>query len=143
MPTVVQGTDMDLYVRDYGTTQNFKRLTCLGNLSFKMHNDVSKKNTRCGIYKGVQITDMDVAGDGAQNILPSASEYSYDDLQVDQQNRTKKEFRIQDAATLGSEKSFCTGGGYFVDSEGTWNVGDTANFTFTLTVDGPVIFSES
>ena len=143
MATVVQGTDMDLYVRDFSPgTGVWKKVTCLGNLTFKMHNDVNKKNTRCGIFKGIQITDMQITGDGAQNILPSASEYSYDDLQVDQQARTKKEFRIQDA-TFGTEKSFCTGGGYWSDSEGTWNVGDTANFSFTLEVDGTVIFSES
>lgn len=142
MATIVQGTDMDLYVRDFGTSGNWLKVTCLGNLTFKMHNDVNKKNTRCGIFKGIQITDMSITGDGAQNILPSASEYSYDNLQTDQQNRQKKEFRIQDV-TFGTEKSFCTGGGYWSDSEGTWNVGDTANFSFTMEVDGTVIFSES
>ena len=108
-----------------------------------MSSDVNTKKTKCGVFKGVLTPDMKISGTGTVNVLPSATEYSYDQLQVDQLAVTKKSFRIQDDATLGAGVPFMNGDGYWSVSQVTLNNGETVDFSFTFEVDGTIGTSES
>ena len=142
MATAVQGSTIDFKVRDFGTSQVWKKLTCMETLVFDASNDVNTKKTKCGVFKGI-ITppDFKASGQGVCNTTPLSTEYSYDALQNDQLNGQKKEFRIEDP-TFGTV-IMINGAGYFTQSQLTANNGETMNFTFTFEVDGTIITSES
>lgn len=142
MATAQQGAIINLYVRDFGTTQAWKKITCNENLSFQMSNDVNTKKTKCGVFKGLLIPDMKITGSGSVNFSPTATETSYDAIQVDQQAIQKKDFRIQDDSTFGTV-IMINGSGYWSQSEVTFNNGETVDFTFTFEVDGAIGTSES
>jgi hypothetical protein len=143
MASAVQGSTINLYVRDFNTSQVWKKVTCNENLSFDMSNDVNTKKTKCGVFKGIiSPPDMKISGSGTVNFAPSATEYSYDQLQVDQLAGTKKSFRIQDDATVGTV-IMINGDGYWTVSQGSFNNGETVDFTFTMEVDGTIGTSES
>ena len=142
MATEHQGSDIAFYVRDFGTTGVWKRLVCEDTLVFDYTSDVTTSKTKCGVFKGVQIPDFKVSGSGVSNFVPTTSEYSNDNITSDQGATQKKEFRIQDIATLGSV-ILLAGGGYFTQSQQTFNNGDVCKFTYTFEGVGTVEQHES
>lgn len=127
----VQGSTIGFYVRDYGTTGIWQRLVCEETLTFDLTNDVTTTKTKCGTFKGVDVADFKVSGGGVSNFGPTATEYSHDHLTADQVAVQKKEFRIQDAATLGTV-ILLAGAGYFTQSQISIPANDVVKFTYTF-----------
>jgi hypothetical protein len=127
----VQGSTIGFYVRDYGTTGVWKRLVCEETLTFDLTNDVATTKTKCGVFKGVDVADFKVSGSGVSQFAPTTTEYSHDALTADQVAVQKKEFRIQDIATLGSV-ILLAGSGYFVQSQLSFPANDVVKFTYTF-----------
>lgn len=142
MATEHQGSEIGFYVRDYGTTGVWKRLTCEDTLVFDFTSDVNTTKTKCGVFKGVLVPDFKVSGTGVTNFLPGTSEYSADNITADMGAVQKKEFRIQDIATSGSV-ILLAGAGYFSQCQQTFNNGDVCKYTFTMEGVGTVEQHES
>lgn len=142
MATEVQGSTINLYFRDFGTSQVWRKMTCEETMTFDMTNNVNKSTTKCGVFKGLEVSDFKVSGTGVCNFAPTSTEYSHDLLTADQQNIQKKEFRIQDAATLGTV-ILLAGGGYFTASQISFPANDVVKYTFTFEGVGVVEQHES
>lgn len=142
----IQGANVGFYVRDFGSTDVFKRMVCEETLIFDASNDVTTTKTKCGTFKGVQVADFKANGSGTNNFTPGAAEYSYDDLLNDQIAIQKKEFVIQNEAfstyTVG-ELVRLAGGGYFVTSQETFNNGEVVKYTWNFEVSGTITTTES
>lgn len=146
MATEVQGIHVGIYFRDNGTTQAWKRLVCEETLFFDLNNDVNTTKTKCGIFKGIDVADFKCNGSGVCNISPTSVEMSYDQLVLDQQNITKKDFRIQNEAygSVGlSDQILLAGSGYFVQSQFDGSTGQACKFTWTFEGTGTVETHES
>lgn len=131
MATEVQGNTINFYVRDFGTSQVWRKMTCEETLTFDITNNVNKSTTKCGVFKGLEVSDFKVSGTAVANFAPTPTEYSHDLLTFDQANIQKKEFRIQDPATLGSV-ILLAGGGYFTACQISFPANDVVKFTFTF-----------
>lgn len=144
--TEVQGANIRIMVRDYGSTSAFKEMVCEETLTFELNNDVTSTKTKCGVFKGVQVADFKANGAGVCNVTPTATEYSYDALQVDQIAITKKEFSIENkayGAYVAGELIKMGGAGYFVGSQFTGNNGEVCKFTWNLEGVGTLNTTES
>jgi len=138
----IQGADIAFYVRDYGTSGVWKRLVCEDTLTFDFSSEVTTTKTKCGTFKGLQVPEFKVSGTGATNSQPTTSEYSSDQMTTDMNAITKKEFRIQDVATLGSV-ILLAGAGYFSSQQITFNNGEVVKFTYNFEGTGTLETHES
>lgn len=138
----IQGADIAFYVRDYGSTGLWQRLVCEDTLVFDFASDVNVTKTKCGTFKGLQVPDFKVNGTGVTNSQPTSAEYSSDHMTDDMNAIQKKEFRIQDVATLGSV-ILLAGAGYFSTQQITFNNGETVKFTYNFEGTGTLETHES
>ena len=144
--TEVQGVNVMILVRDFGSEDAFQEVVCEETLVFDLNNDVTTTKTKCGVFKGIQVADFKANGGAVCNITPTSAEYSYDELQNDQIGIVKKEFvilnREHDDVGQGDEIRM-SGGGYFVGSQFTANVGEVCKFTWNLEGVGTLNTTES
>ena len=149
--STIQGLNIGFYVRNYGTTNAFKRLVCEDNLNFDINNDVSTVKTKCGVFKGIDVADFKANGSGVCNLTPTASELSLDALQVVQVARTKQEFVLQNEAYTDSSGASIaighqvklSGAGYFTASQLQAGVNDPMKFTWNFEGEGTLTLTES
>jgi len=144
--TEVQGANMKIELRDYGSTDVFQEMVCEETLIFELNNDVSSTKTKCGVFKGIQVADFKANGSGVCNVTPTGTEYSYDELQTDQIALQKKEFVIQNRAYDAYAEGQLIkmgGGGYFVASQFNGSNGEACKFTWTLEGVGTLDTTES
>ena len=138
----VQGVDIAFYVRDYGTSGVWKRLVCEDTLVFDLTSEVTTTKSKCGTFKGFQVPEFKVNGTGVANFAPTSSEYSHDAMTADLYAVQKKEYRIQDVATLGSV-ILLAGAGYFSSQQITFNNGEVVKFTYNFEGTGTLEALES
>lgn len=138
----VQGVDIGFYVRDYGSTGDWQRLVCEDTLVFDFASDVNTTKTKCGTFKGLLVPEFKVNGTGASNFAPTSLEYSSDHMTADMNAIQKKEFRIQDVATLGGS-ILLAGAGYFSTQQITFNNGEVVKFTYNFEGTGTLETHES
>lgn len=137
--TELQGSRVGIYIRNYGSTDAFKRIVCEESASLELNNDVQTTKTKCGVFKGVDIVDWKISGNGVANFNPSASEISADDLQTLQIARTKQEVYVQNEAFTEGGTSYAIGevfkfGGaaYLVAQTISFPSNDITKFTYNL-----------
>lgn len=137
--TELQGSRIGVYVRDYGSTDVFKRIVCEETVTLSLSNDVQTSKTKCGVFKGVDVTDWKLNGNGVANFNPSASEVSANDLQTLQIARTKQEVYIQNEAFTEGVTSYAVGevfkfggGAYLVAQDITAPSNDIVKFTWNM-----------
>lgn len=138
----VQGASIAFYVRDFGSTGLWRQLVCEDTLVFDLASEVNTTKTKCGTFKGVQVPEFKVNGTGVSNFSPTASEYSSDLMTADMNAIQKKEFRIQDIATLGG-LILLAGAGYFSTQQITFNNGEVVKFTYNFEGTGTLEAHES
>lgn len=150
MAKVVQGSRIGFYIRDFGSSTAFKKLTCEETVSFELTNDITTTKTKCGVFKGVDVVDFKANGSGAHNTSPGGSEASLDYIQTKQIARTKQEYVIQNEAYTEDGTSYAlgdefrmAGGGYFNQSQGTAQVGEIVKFTWSFEGEGTPDDTES
>jgi hypothetical protein len=148
--TELQGSRVGVYVRDYGTTDSFKRIVCEETVTLDLTNDVQTTKTKCGVFKGVDVTDWKLNGNGVANFNPVGTEISANDLQSKQIARTKQEVYIQNEAFTEGVTSYAVGevfkfGGaaYLTAQNITFPTNDIAKFTYNLEGIGTPDVSES
>lgn len=144
--TEVQGANIKLELRDYGSTDVFQEMVCEETLLFDLNNDVTTSKTKCGVFKGIQVADFKANGSGVCNVTPTGTEYSYDELQADQIGIVKKEFVIQNrayGAYVEGELIKMAGAGYFVGSQFNGSNGEACKFTWNLEGVGTLNITES
>lgn len=148
--TELQGSKVGVYVRDYGTTNAFKRIVCEETVTLDMNNDVQTTKTKCGTFKGVDVTDWKINGSGVANFNPGGAEISANDLQSLQIARTKQEVYIQNesftegSTTYNVGEVFKFGGAaYLVAQQITAPANDIVKFTYNLEGVGTPDVSES
>jgi hypothetical protein len=137
--TELQGSHVGVYVRDYGSTSAFKRIVCEETLTLSLTNDVNTTKTKCGVFKGVDVTDWKINGNGVASFNPSGSEISANDLQTLQIARTKQEVFVQNESfseggtTYDIGEVFKFGGAaYLVAQDITFPGNDITKFTYNL-----------
>lgn len=145
--TELQGSRVGVYVRSYGTTNAFKRIVCEETLTLDISNDIQTTKTKCGTFKGVDVTDWKVNGTGVCNFNPGGSEISTDDLIDLQIARTKLEVYIQNESfvegvtTYDVGEVFKFGGAAYLNSEQvSFPVNDITKYTFSMEgIDEPTV----
>lgn len=142
----IQGANIQFLVRDYGSTDVFQEMVCEETLTFELNNDVNTTKTKCGVFKGIQVADFKANGGAVNNVTPTSTEYSYDELQRDQIGIVKKEFVIQNrayGAIVAGHEIKMGGAGYFVGSQFTAGIGEVVKFTWNLEGVGTLAVTES
>lgn len=143
--TELQGSHVGVYVRSYGSTNVFKRIVCEETLSLDLSNDIQTTKTKCGTFKGVDVTDWKVNGTGVCNFNPGAAEISSDDLIDLQVAKTKLEVFVQNEAFTEGGTSYTQGavfkfGGaaYLNSQQLSFPNNDITKYTFSLEgIDDP------
>ena len=137
--TELQGSRVGIYIRNYGTTNAFKRIVCEETSSLEINNDVQTTKTKCGVFRGVDIVDWKITGNGVANFNPSGSEISSDDLIDLQVARTKQEVYIQNEAFTEGTTNYLEGevfkfGGaaYLVAQNISFPSNDIVKFTYNI-----------
>jgi hypothetical protein len=117
---------------------------CEEDSQFDLSNDVTTKKTKCSTFKGISAVDATISGNLVLNADPGADEYSYNDIQGWQKQKTQLHFKYEHEAVgsfLAGQAFSHTGVGYFTQSTLS-NPGDevaTVSFTFSVTdLDGDV-----
>lgn len=132
----IQGTDIRFLVRDFGTAEPYQEMVCEETLLFDLTNAVTSRETKtCGTFKGIKVAEFKANGSAVNNLTPTYIEYSYNQLQLDQNATQKKDFRIENRAFTGyaaGEAIKMTGAGYFVGSQLNASVGEVASFTWNF-----------
>lgn len=135
------------YVRDSGTTQTWKKLTCEVGLQVDFNSNTSTDLTKCGPFTAVTLpAGVTIVGDGVCNFNPASNEFSHDQLQNDLNNGQLKDFRIQNEAfgsTGLSDLVMINGSGYFTKTQMTAKNGENVKFTYEFASSGTVILAES
>lgn len=139
MVTELQGARVGVYIRNYGSTAVFKRIVCEETVTLSLSNDVNTSKTKCGVFKGVDVVDWKLNGNGVANFAPAATEISANDLQTLQIARTKQEVYIQNEAFTEGGSTYPVGdvfkfGGaaYLVSQDITFPSNDITKFTWHL-----------
>lgn len=150
MVTELQGSHVGVYIRSYGSTDPFKRVVCEETLQLDLSNDINTTKTKCGVFKGVDVTDWKVQGTGVCNFNPGGSEISSDDMIDLQINRTKIEVFVQNEAFTESGTSydvgevFKFGGAAYINSQNlNFPSNDIAKYSFGLEGIGSPDVAES
>jgi hypothetical protein len=137
--TELQGSRVGVYVRNYGSTDAFKRIVCEETVTLNISNDVNTSKTKCGVFKGVDVVDWKCNGSGVANFNPAGTEISANDLQTLQIARTKQEVFIQNESftegvtTYDVGEVFKFGGAaYLVAQDITFPSNDITKFTWNM-----------
>lgn len=137
--TELQGSHVGVYIRNYGSTDVFKRIVCEETVTLDLSNDVQTTKTKCGTFKGLDVVDWKINGTGVANFNPSGSEISANDLQTLQIARTKQEVFVQnesftEGATTYDVGEICKFGGaaYLTAQSITFPSNDISKFTYNL-----------
>lgn len=146
MATELQGADVEFLVRQ-ADTGTFKEMVCEDTLTLDISNDVTTVKTKnCGAFKGVQTPDFKANGSAVHNVAVTAGEVSYDQVATWQKDVEKIEWIIRNKAYgsyLAGEAMRFSGYGYFVNSQGTFNNGEVAKFTWAVEGVGTLNVTES
>jgi membrane peptidoglycan carboxypeptidase len=139
----VQGSLVVLEVSiDGGST--YLEGVCESDSQIDLSNDVTTTKTKCSTFKGISAVDATISGNLVLNASPAVDEYSYNDIQTWQLQKTQLHFRYRnksDAVVTAGEAFSFTGVGYFTQSTLTAPGDDVckASFTFSVTdLDGDV-----
>ncbi len=151
MVTELQGDRVGLYIRDYGSTNAFKRVVCEETLTLEMNTSVNSTLTKtCGQFKGIGVLDWKINGNGVANFNPAGTEISADDLIEIQKNGTKQEVFVQNEAFTEGVTSYAVGevfkfGGaaFLVANTMTFPANDITKFTYNLEGIGTPTTTES
>lgn len=148
--TEMQGSRVGIYIRQYGTTGAFKRIVCEETCSIDLTNDVQTTKTKCGVFKGVDVTDWKISGNGVANFNPGPAEASVQDLQAWQIGQTKVEVFVQNESftegvtTYDVGEVFKLGGGaYLTAQQVSFPTNDVVKFTYNLEGIGTPDVAES
>lgn len=137
--TELQGSRVGVYTRDYGSSAVFKRIVCEETMTLSLSNDVNTTKTKCGTFKGLDVVDWKINGNGVANFNPAGTEISANDLQTLQVARTKQEVYVQNEAFTEGGTSYDVGevfkwGGaaYLTAQDITFPSNDIVKFTYNL-----------
>jgi len=145
--TELQGNRVGVYIRNYGTTNAFKRIICEETCTIDLNNDVTTTKTKCGTFKGVDVVDWKVSGNGVANFNPAGTEISADALQSLQVARTKQEVVVQNESFTEGVTTYDVGevfrfqgAAYLTAQQITFPTNDIVKFTYNLEgIDDPTL----
>lgn len=136
----LQAVDIQFLVRQAGTSDAYKELVCTIDDQLQLTNDITETTTRCGTKIGISEAKATISGNATNNITPTTTEASYDDVSTWQIGKTSLDFKYQNEAcedengnsyAAGAIFSF-TGTGYFVDSTQTGGDKEVSKFSFSF-----------
>jgi len=142
MSKEIGGKFINLRVRENGSDAAFKTLVCTESSQFQITTEVTTKKTNCGPKTSVSDPDAVASGTAVQNIVPTGSEVSYQDVVQwikDGQKLDYNYYNEEDTANGITEGEAIEhiGSGFF--TEVTYNAaadpneGATFDWTFTTT----------
>lgn len=139
----ITGSLINFKVRANGTEDEFKTLVCTEDSQFQITNENSERRTNCGTKTSLADATFNASGNAVQNVEPTASEVSYNDVKGWQKTKTKLDFQYVNEADTANGISAgqavtIIGSGYFTDS--TYNASAEADgigsFSWTFTGTG-------
>lgn len=146
MATEIQGAEIQLLLREFGSTDEWQEVVCEETVTMDVTNDVTTTKTKCGVFKGIDVADFKLNGTGVANIDPTSAEVSHDGLLTWQLARTKLEFWLQNRA-YGSNAAGTvvkmSGGAYINATQFQGNNNDVVKFTWSLEGVGTLNDDES
>jgi len=148
--TELQGKYVGVYVRDYGSTDPYKRLVCEETCTIDASNDVTTTKTKCGVFKGIDVTDWKITGNAVANFNPGSAEISLDALQQKQVNRVKLDVVVQNEAFTEGGTSYTAGKvfkfagpAYLTQCNVTAATNEVVKFTFNFEGEGTPDLTET
>lgn len=146
MATEIQGKNIQLLLREFGSTDPFQEVVCEETVQIEVTNDVTTTKTKCGVFKGIDVADFKLNGNAVHNIDPTSAEVSHDGMLSWQLDRTKLEFVLQnrayDSVDAGAAVRMA-GSAYITSTVFNGSNAEVAKFTWNLEGVGTLNDSES
>lgn len=141
----VQGKLINFRVRENAVGGAFKTLVCTEDSQFQITNEKNEKRTNCGIKTSIADPSFTASGNAVQNVNPTSTEVSYNDVKEWQKDKTKLDFQYindVDAANglTEGEAISIIGSGYFTDSTYTGSAAadGIGSFSWSFTGTGTI-----
>jgi len=138
MATTYSGGLINLYLRENGTTGEFKSVVCNEDLAISINTTIIERSTKCGVLKAPGQSSNEVPFSGVCNFAPGVGELSHNELLNWAIGKVKLDFVMSDASTGGTILDI-SGPGYIGDFELQAPAEDFIAFTATFGVDGNVV----
>lgn len=134
-------------LRPNGSVDAFKTLVCTQNSTFQITSEVNERRTNCGVKTSVAAPTFNASGTAVQNVEPTASEASYNDVKGWIKDGTKLDFQYiseADAANGFTEGDAVNnfGSGYFTDVSYNASAEADGQPTFDWTFTGTGVIDE-
>lgn len=144
--TEIQGSNIQLLLRESGSTDEWQEVVCEETVQIEVTNDVTTTKTKCGVFKGIDVADFKLNGSAVHNITPTSAEASHDAMLAWQLARTKLDFVFQNRAygaiAAGAEVRMA-GSAYITSTVLVGSNSEVAKFTWNLEGVGTLNDSES
>lgn len=135
-PTYIQSNQIPVAISTDNIT--YKNVVCKRVLNLNTTNTVNTEETDCGVAKGLGAFDWTADFEGAVNTTPNgATEMSAKEMLNLAQNQTLVYIKWITGDGAGNNL-YRQGSGYIADYTETYNIGNVAAFTFTLTGVGAI-----
>ncbi len=145
MAKEIGGKFIKIELRENSVGGAFKTLVCTESSSFEISTETSVKRTNCGISTTVSDATATASGTAVQNVVPTSSEISYEQMKQWIVAGTKLDFRYfneADAANGITEgQAVETTGSAYVTSltlSAAADPGEGVTFDWTLTQTGNI-----
>ena len=139
----ISGKLINFKVRENAVGGAFKTLVCTEDSQFQISNEQSTRRTNCGPITNLADATFNASGNAVQNVEPSVSEVSYNDVKGWQKTKTKLDFNYINEADVTNgitegEAVEIIGSGYFTESayNGTAEADGVGSFSWTFTGTG-------
>jgi hypothetical protein len=98
---IIQGTEIQLFLRESGTSDAYQELVCFLSLPLALTSPVTKKKSSCGTHVATQDVEAEISGSAICNIAPGATEVSYDQMVAWQIAKTALDYKyVNKAGTI-------------------------------------------
>lgn len=139
----IAGRFINFRVRVNGSGAAFKQLVCTEDTQFPIDVEVSTRRTNCGPITNVAEPTFSVSGNAVHNLVPTASEVSYNDVVEWIKDGTKLDWNYYNEADTANsiaegEAVSRSGSGFFtnVTYDASAEADGFGGFSFTFTGTG-------
>ena len=133
----IQGKDLNVYIRESGTTGSYLKLVCETTSGMEISTNVSTTVTKCASYSSVGEPTVTLSVDGVVETAPTGSEIGFETLLSYIVNNTLVDVKYEDPAGAGTN-FYMAGTAYLSALSISAPAEGLATFTGTITITGTV-----
>ncbi len=133
----LQGKDINIYVRESGTTGSFLKLVCETSSGIDIATNTTTTVTKCASYTSTSEPTVTLNVDGVVETSPTGSEISFEQLLSYIVNGTLVDVKYESPVSSGTD-FYVAGTAYLTALSLTAPAEGLASFTGTITITGTV-----